>query len=70
MQSVKTLADGYTDPSTAAEIAIRHDGKFPYASNRGEDSIVVFSIDQASGQLTFKARTPSRGKVPRFLRPD
>jgi 6-phosphogluconolactonase len=67
MQSVKTLADGFTDPSTAAEIAIRHDGRFLYASNRGEDSIVAYSIDPSSGQLTFKARTPSRGKVPRYF---
>jgi 6-phosphogluconolactonase len=66
-QSVKTLADGFEDPSTAAEIAVRADGKFLYASNRGEDSIVVYAIDAASGELTLKQRTPSRGKVPRYF---
>ena len=66
-QSVKTLADGFKDPSTAAEIAVRADGKFLYASNRGEDSIVVYAIDAATGELTFKQRTPSRGKVPRYF---
>jgi 6-phosphogluconolactonase len=66
-QSVKTLADGFKDPSTAAEIAVRADGKFLYASNRGEDSIVVYAIDATSGELTFKQRTPSRGKVPRYF---
>jgi 6-phosphogluconolactonase len=66
-QSVKTLADGFKDPSTAAEIAVRADGKFLYASNRGEDSIVVYAIDAKTGELTFKQRTPSRGKVPRYF---
>jgi 6-phosphogluconolactonase len=66
-QSVKTLADGFKDPSTAAEIAVRADGKFLYASNRGEDSIVVYAIDATTGELTLKQRTPSRGKVPRYF---
>jgi 6-phosphogluconolactonase len=66
-QSVKTLADEFKDPSTAAEIAVRADGKFLYASNRGEDSIVVYAIDATTGELTLKQRTPSRGKVPRYF---
>jgi 6-phosphogluconolactonase len=65
--SVKTLAEGFTDPSTAAEIAVRADGKFLYASNRGEDSLVVYAIDPASGALTFKQRVASGGKVPRYF---
>jgi len=66
-QSVKTLAEGFTEPSTAAEIAVRADGRFLYASNRGEDSIVVYAIDATTGELTLKQRTPSRGKVPRYF---
>ena len=66
-QQVKTLADGFKDPSTAAEVVIRHDGKFLYASNRGEDSIVVYSIDPKSGELTLRQRVSSRGKVPRYF---
>ena len=66
-QTVKTLAAGFADPSTAAEIAVRADGKYLYASNRGEDSIVVYAVDPKSGELTLKQRTPSRGKVPRYF---
>jgi 6-phosphogluconolactonase len=66
-QSVNTLADGYKDPSTAAEIAVHANGKFLYATNRGEDSIVVYAIDQASGQLAFRQRVASGGKVPRYF---
>jgi 6-phosphogluconolactonase len=66
-QAVTTLAAGFTGPSTAAEIAVRADGKFLYASNRGEDSLVVYAIDASSGELTLRQRTPSRGKVPRYF---
>jgi 6-phosphogluconolactonase len=66
-QSVKTLAEGFKDPSTAAEIAVHANGKFLYASNRGEDSIVVYAIDTKSGELTFKQRVSSGGKVPRYF---
>ncbi|HEU4780666.1 MAG TPA: lactonase family protein, partial [Steroidobacteraceae bacterium] len=66
-QSAKTLAEGFKEPSTAAEIAVRADGKFLYASNRGEDSMVVYAIDSSTGELTLKQRTPSRGKVPRYF---
>ena len=66
-QSVKTLADDFKDPSTAAEIAVRADGKFLYASNRGEDSIVVYAIDQKTGELALRQRVPSGGKVPRYF---
>ena len=66
-QAVNTLAPGFTGPSTAAEIAVRADGKFLYASNRGEDSLVVYAIDASSGELTLRQRTPSRGKVPRYF---
>jgi 6-phosphogluconolactonase len=66
-QAVKTLADDFTGPSTAAEIAVRADGKFLYASNRGEDSIVMYAIDANTGELTLRQRTPSRGKVPRYF---
>jgi 6-phosphogluconolactonase len=66
-QAVNTLADGFSGPSTAAEVVIRQDGRFLYASNRGEDSIVVFAIDQKNGGLRLVQRVSSRGKTPRFF---
>ena len=66
-QVVPTLADTFKDPSTAAEIAVRADGRFLYATNRGEDSIVVYSIDANSGELSLKQRVPSGGKTPRYF---
>jgi 6-phosphogluconolactonase len=66
-QAVKTLAENFDGPSTAAEIAVRADGKYLYASNRGEDSIVTYAIDARTGELTLKQRVSSGGKVPRYF---
>jgi 6-phosphogluconolactonase len=66
-QTVKTLPADFTGQNTAAEIAIRRDGKYLYTSNRGHDSLVVYAIDQRSGELTLRQRVPSRGKVPRYF---
>jgi 6-phosphogluconolactonase len=69
---VKTIAPGFpAAKNTAAEVAVSNDGNFLYASNRGEDSLVVFSIGD-EGKLTFQQRISSGGKTPRHfaLSPD
>jgi 6-phosphogluconolactonase len=66
-QAVKTLPEDFKTANTAAEIAVREDGKFLYVTNRGHDSIVVYAIDAKTGELTLKQRVPSRGKVPRYF---
>ena len=37
--------------NTAAEIAVSPDGRFVYASNRGDDSLAVLAVDGASLRL-------------------
>lgn len=66
-QTVNTLAEGFEDANTAAEIAVRDDGRFLYASNRGEDTLVVYEIDAESGELAFRQRIASGGKTPRYF---
>jgi 6-phosphogluconolactonase len=71
-QFVKTVAPGFpAGKNTAAEVAISPDGNFLYASNRGEDSLVVFSIDE-EGKLELVQRIGCGGKTPRqfTLSPD
>jgi 6-phosphogluconolactonase len=53
--------------NAAAEVAISADGRFLYATNRGDDSLTVFLIDQQSGALLFRQRTSSGGKTPRHF---
>jgi 6-phosphogluconolactonase len=70
---VKTIASTFpAAKNTAAELAISSDGNYLYASNRGEDSLVVFAIDPTAGALTLIQRIPCGGKTPRHftLSPD
>ncbi len=64
---VKTIAAEFTGKSTAAEVAISPNGYFLYASNRGEDSLVVFAVDPAKGTLTLVQRIACGGKMPRHF---
>lgn len=66
--TVKLLADGFpAGKNTAAEVMIPSNGYFLYASNRGEDTLVVFAINQESGDLTLVQRIPCGGKGPRHF---
>ena len=63
LQTITTLPkDGA--PSSCAAIRITADGKFIYASNRGDDSIAIFSI-QDDGLLEAVAHVSTYGEHPR-----
>jgi 6-phosphogluconolactonase len=64
-QRVEMLPADFSGTSTAADIHISPDGQFLYATNRGHDSIAIFSIDESSGSLSFVGREPTRGGHPR-----
>ena len=64
---VSTLDAGFHGTNTAAEIVVSPGGDFLYASNRGENSLVVFHIDPANGALTFLQRISCGGKTPRHF---
>lgn len=67
LQSVSTLPPGFTGPRSGAEIAVHPDGRFLYASNRGHDSIAIFSIDAASGLLGLGGHVSTMGRTPRHF---
>ena len=64
MQVISTLPDGYEGFNATAAIRLSKDGKYLYASNRGHDSIAVFSI-LADGSLELLEIVPSHGQNPR-----
>ncbi len=65
---VKTIAQDFpAGKNTAAEVAVSPDGNFLYASNRGEDTLVVFSISPKDGSLDLIQRISCGGKVPRHF---
>jgi 6-phosphogluconolactonase len=67
VQQISTLPKDFSGRNDSAEIAVHPNGKFLYTSNRGEDTIAIFSIDPAKGTLTFVARVPTGGKEPRHF---
>ena len=64
-QTVSTLPDGFDGESTCAHVAVSPDGRFVYGSNRGHDSIAIWAVDPASGELTPVGHEPTQGKDPR-----
>jgi 6-phosphogluconolactonase len=67
VQSLSTLPADFTGNNTTAEIQIDAEGRLLYATNRGHDSIAVYSVDPAKGTLTMIETVPSLGRTPRNI---
>jgi 6-phosphogluconolactonase len=65
IESVSTLPADYKGETTTAEVVVHPSGKFLYGSNRGHDSIAVFTIDQETGKLTPAGHQGKGIKTPR-----
>jgi 6-phosphogluconolactonase len=70
LQTISALPKDFTGENDDAEIQIHPSGKFLYASNRGHDSITVFSIDPSKGTLTPVEYASTKGKTPRSFEID
>jgi len=62
--TVSTLLPGCTARSWAAEVGYHPTLDLCYASNRGDDSLAVFSLDPATGKLAWVRRIESGGERP------
>jgi 6-phosphogluconolactonase len=62
---ISTLPENFSGFNKAAEISVDLKGRFLYASNRGDNSIGVFSINSGDGSLTPVEWISSGGKTPR-----
>lgn len=65
LSALSTLPSGFEGPSTTAEIEVHPSGKFLYGSNRGHDSIAVFSVSREGRSLRLEQNVPTQGKTPR-----
>jgi 6-phosphogluconolactonase len=65
LEALSTLPRDFSGDNGVAEIAVHPSGKFLYVSNRGRDSIAVFSIDPRKGALKPVADIATQGKTPR-----
>lgn len=66
-QQISTLPKGFSGRNDAAEVALHPSGKWLFASNRGHDSIAVFSVDSATGKLERAGYYSTGGKEPRHF---
>jgi 6-phosphogluconolactonase len=64
-QTISTRAPGGKPGNSTAEILVHPSGKFVYGSNRGDDSLVIYSVEPASGKLTLVGHQLTGGKTPR-----
>lgn len=64
-QVLPTLPTGFSGSNTTADIHVHPSGRFVYGSNRGHDSIAIFSVDQDSGRLTPLGHRSTGGRTPR-----
>ena len=64
---VSTIDPGYRGVNSAAEVYVVPTGDYLYASNRGEDTLVVFAVNETTGELTFRQRIACGGKTPRHF---
>ncbi len=66
VQTVITHPKDFKGVIGSADVHISPDGKFLYASNRGdENTITIFSINKTNGTLSLKGYQSTLGKTPR-----
>jgi 6-phosphogluconolactonase len=64
LQSLSTLPAGFSGQSSGAEVVVAPRGGFVYGSNRGHNSIVIYSVG-ADGRLTLAGHQNTGGTTPR-----
>jgi len=67
MQVLPATPSSFTGETSSAEIAVAPSGRFVYASNRCNNSIVSFAVDRSAGTLTPVGWVPTHGNSPRFF---
>ena len=65
IQTLSALPEDFAGSSSGAAIHISPDGQFLYASNRGHDSLAMFSINASTGLLSLLGHEPTQGQTPR-----
>lgn len=65
IETIETVATDFNEDSYCADIHLSADGKFLYGSNRGENTIVIFKVDETTGKLKLIGRESVKGDWPR-----
>ncbi|GAE34252.1 lactonase family protein [Halalkalibacter akibai] len=65
LQTITSLPADFEGESIGGAIKVSPCGQFVYASNRGDDSIAVFGVDQDTGILSLIQHISTGGEFPR-----
>ena len=65
IETITTLPDDFTGESYCADVHVAPDGNFLYGSNRGHNSIAIFSIDEKTGNISTVGHQSVKGEWPR-----
>ena len=65
IQTIPTLPENFNEPNSVADIHAHPEGKFLYVSNRGHNSLVIYSINSKDGKLTVVGHQSTLGGHPR-----
>jgi 6-phosphogluconolactonase len=64
VQTLSTLPEGFSGRNAVADIHIGPDGKYLYVSNRGHNSLAIYSIKE-DGKIELTGHEPVQGDHPR-----
>lgn len=64
---VPTIPADFDGVTHTADVIVTPDGRFVYGTNRGHDSVAMFTRDAETGALTPNGIEPSRGGMPQNL---
>jgi len=67
IQTIATIPSGFTQRNAPADVRVHPNGRFVYSSNRGHDSIAIFSVEESSGRLASLGTVPCGGAGPRGI---
>lgn len=66
IQNITSLPAGFTGDAGSADIHLSADGRFLYASNRGQsNTIAIYSVHSTDGKLSPLGHQSTLGKAPR-----
>ena len=65
IDTMSTLPEGFTGENTCADVHVHPEANFVYVSNRGHDSIALFSFDPETGVMELIRHHSCGGKTPR-----
>lgn len=65
VETVSTLPADFAKPNTCADIHLSPEGNFLYVSNRGMNSIAIFSVNEKEQKIKLLGHEDTKGEMPR-----